>query len=61
MPMQGYTKKIREKELEEKSNCPLKYFVVEGLTLESCRRTVTLLIEVNCATRIIHSIKVLVV
>ena len=28
-------------ENKDKNNCQLKYFVVKGLTLEACRRTVT--------------------
>ena len=38
--LQGVCEENKEKELEEKNNSPLKYFVVEGLTLEACRRTV---------------------
>ena len=38
----------------------LKYFVVKGSTLEACRRTVTQRIAMIFATRILHSIKVLV-
>ena len=50
------------KELEEKqSNCPLKYFVGKGLTLEGCRRTVTLPMALKFATRIVHNTKVLVI
>ena len=45
------------KELEEKSNCPLKYFAVNRSTLEACRRTVTQQFWMKLATRIIHSIK----
>ena len=37
--LQGVCEENKEKELEEK-NSPLKYFVVEGLILEACRRTV---------------------
>ena len=47
--MQGCAKKIK-KELE-KNDCPSKYFVVNGSTLEGCRRTVTIHIQViymNC-------------
>ena len=50
------------KELEEKqSNCPLKYFAGKGLTLEGCRRTVTLPMALKFATRIVHNTKVLVI
>ena len=33
--------------------CPLKCCVLKGLTLEGCRRTVMLLIELNFTTRIV--------
>ena len=45
---------------EEKNDCQLKYFAVKGLNLEACRRTVTQPIARIFATRILHSIKVLV-
>ena len=50
-----------KKELEEKSDCLLKYFAVTGSTLEACRRTVTLPIKLKIVTGIVHSIKVLVI
>ena len=37
-----------------------KYFAVKRLTLEACRRTITQRIVMIFATRILHSIKVLV-
>ena len=37
---QGMREENKEKELEEKNDSPLKYFAVEGSTLEACRRTV---------------------
>ena len=47
-------------ENKEKNDCRLKYFAVKRLTLEACRRTVTQRIAMIFATRILHSIKVLV-
>ena len=38
----------------------LKYFAVKGSTLEACRTTVTQPIAMIFTTRILHSIKVLV-
>ena len=49
-----------EEENKEKNDCWLKYFAVKGLTLEACRRTVTIRIQAIFTTRIVHSIKVLV-
>ena len=51
-----------ENEEEEKkiNDCQLKYFAVKRSTLEACRRTVTQRIAMIFATRILHSIKVLV-
>ena len=40
----------KEKELEVKNDCPLKTFAVKGSTLESCRSTVLLPIELNFTT-----------
>ena len=48
------------KENKEKNDCQLKYFAVKGSTLEACRRTVTQPIAMIFATRILHSIRVLV-
>ena len=48
------------KENKEENDCQLKYFVVKGLTLEACRRTVTQPIVMTFATWILHSIKVLI-
>ena len=47
-------------ENKEKNDCRLKYFAVKRSTLEACRRTVTQRILMIFATRILHSIKVLV-
>ena len=47
-------------ENKEKNDCRLKYFVVKRSTLEACRRTATQRIAMIFATRILHSIKVLV-
>ena len=47
-------------ENKKKYDCQLKYFAVKGSTLEACRRIVTQPIAMIFATRIIHSIKVLV-
>ena len=51
-----------ENEEEEKkiNDCRLKYFAVKRSTLEACRRTATQRIAMIFATRILHSIKVLV-
>ena len=49
-----------ELELEKKNEILVKYFVVKGLNLKGCRRTVTLLIGVILTTRILYSIKVIV-
>ena len=51
-----------ENEEEEKkiNDFRLKYFAVKRSTLEACRRTVTQRIAMIFATRILHSIKVLV-
>ena len=38
----------------------MKYFMVKGSTLKGCRRTVTLRIDPNFVTSILHYIKVLV-
>ena len=51
----------KEKELEEKNDCPLKHFEVKGSIMEGCRRTETPPIHLKIATEIIHSIKVLVI
>ena len=51
----------KEKELEEKNNYLLKYFVVERLTLKGCRRTITQQIQAKLTKTIVHNIKVLVV
>ena len=47
-------------ENKEKNDCRLKYFAVKRSTLEACGRTVTQRIAMIFATRILHSIKVLV-
>ena len=52
--------KENEENKEKENNCQLKYFAVKGSTLEACRRTVTQPIAMIFATRILHSIKVLV-
>ena len=49
-----------EEEDEKKNDCRLKYFAVKRSTLEACRRTETQRIAIIFATRILHSIKVLV-
>ena len=58
---QGVCEENKEKELQEKNNCPLKYFVVKGSTMEGCRRTETPPIHLKIATEIVHNIKVLVI
>ena len=57
---QGVCEENKEKELEEKYDSLLKYFVVEGSTLEACRRTVPQPIQAKLTTRIVQHIKVLV-
>ena len=47
-------------EENKKNDCQLKYFAVKRSTLEACRRTVTQRIAIIFATRILYSIKVLV-
>ena len=47
-------------ENKEKNDCRLKYFAVKRSTLEACRRTMTQRIAMIFATRILYSIKVLV-
>ena len=49
-----------EEEDGKKNDCRLKYFAVKRSTLEACRRTETQRIAMIFATRILHSIKVLV-
>ena len=49
-----------EEENKNKNDCRLKYFAVKRSTLEACRRTETQRIAMIFATRILHSIKVLV-
>ena len=49
-----------ENEENLKNDCWLKYFAVKRSTLEACRRTVTQRIAMIFTTRILHSIKVLV-
>ena len=55
---QGHARGVRRKFL--KNHCQLKYFAVKGSTWEACRRTVTQPIAMIFATRILHSIRVLV-
>ena len=50
----------QEEEEKKINDCRLKYFAVKRSTLEACRRTVTQRIAMIFATRILHSIKVLV-
>ena len=49
-----------EEDEKKKNHCRLKYFAVKRSTLEACRRTETQRIAMILATRILHSIKVLV-
>ena len=49
-----------KEEDEKKNDCRLKYSAVKRSTLEACRRTETQRIAMIFATRILHSIKVLV-
>ena len=49
-----------EEDEKKKNDCRLKYFAVKRSTLEACRRTETQRIAMIFATRILHSIKVLV-
>ena len=57
-PMLGVCDENEEE--EKKNDCRLKYFAVKRSTLEACTRTVTQRIAMIFATRILHSIKVLV-
>ena len=50
----------KENEENKKNDYQLKYFAVKRSTLEACRRTMTQRITMIFATRILHSIKVLV-
>ena len=54
--------RVCEENAEEnkKNNCQLKYFVVKGLTLEACRRTVKPGIQLIFTRRTIQNIKVLI-
>ena len=47
-------------EKKKEKRLPVKNFAVKISTLEACRRTVTQRIAMIFATRILHSIKVLV-
>ena len=49
-----------KKELEEKNDCPSKYFEVKGLNLEGCRTTLTIRILAIFITWIVYTIKVIV-
>ena len=49
-----------ENEENKKNDCRLKYFAVKRSSLEACRRIMTQRIAMIFATRILHSIKVLV-
>ena len=51
---------VCEENEENKKDCQLKYFAVKRLTLEASGRTVTQRIAMIFATRILHSIKVLI-
>ena len=59
-PMLGVCDENEEEEEKKINDCRLKYFAVKRSTLEACRRTVTQRIAMIFATRILHSIKVLV-
>ena len=48
------------KKIKKNNDCQLKHFAVKGLTLKGYRRIVTLPIESNFTTRIVHNINVLV-
>ena len=58
--LQRVCEENKEKELEEKNDSPLKYFVVEGSTLEACKKTVLQPIHTKLTTRVVQHIKVLV-
>ena len=60
-PIHGGQRVCEENILElEKNEILLKYFAVKGSTLKGCRRTVTIWIDPNFVTRILHNIKVLI-
>ena len=50
----------KENKENKQNDCQLKYFAVRRSNLEACRRTVTPEIAMIFTTRILHSIKVLV-
>ena len=60
--LQAHARGVQRKQRRKlkKYDCQLKYFAVKRSTLEACRRTVTQRIAMIFATRILHSIKVLV-
>ena len=57
---QGVCEENKEKSIRRKKRLPVKNFAVKRSTLEACRRTVTQPIAMIFVTRILHSIKVLV-
>ena len=57
---QAHARVCDENEEEKKKRLPVKNFAVKRSTLEAFRRTVTQRIAMIFATRILHSIKVLV-
>ena len=60
-PIHGGQRVYEENKLElEKNEILLKYFAVKGSTLKGCRRTVTIRIDPNFMTKILHNLKVLV-
>ena len=58
--MPGVCEENKKNYVEEKNKCPLKFFAVEGSTLEGCIRTEMPPIQLELDTRIVHNIKVLV-
>ena len=60
--LQAHARVCKEnRELEKKNEILLKYFAVKGLTLRGCGRTVTQPFQMKLTTKILHSIKVLVI
>ena len=57
---QAHARVCDENQEEKKTTARLKYFAVKRSTLEACRRTETQQIAMIFATRILHSIKALV-
>ena len=58
--LQAHARVCEENRELEKNEILLKYFAVKGSTLKGCERIVTQPFQMKLATKILHSIKVLV-